>query len=367
MPQNIIHPTLYPSALPLDKVQGIIANCLAHPVAFHRIFAKISGGAANGLFLSQLWYWRDKGHDAEGWIYKTQEDWEAETCLTRREQETARRALRERGLLEECKRGLPAKLFYRLRVDALYAAIIEIGGDIKDLPARNAQPRMRETYILESPKTPTLDEQNAQARLSVSAKPVFSKTPDKPGRNRLAITETTTEIISEITTTESGVVVFSENNSVLQPLTDAGLASDCAKRLLRDFGEERCQRQLDALPHRQARDAAGTLRRAIEEDWSLPQSHIDAQKSQSRRANAARKQAEVQGQQQATQSAQEALQQAWEALSQSQRARYEAQARQDILARPMGQRLLEGSVGALMLQTEAIARFDAEHGLAVAA
>lgn len=89
-------------------------------VSYHTSVAKVVGGATPGLFLSQLLYWSGKGADPEGWIYKTQAEMEDETALTRREQETARKKLREKGVLEEDRRGLPAKLHYRIDEDRLY-------------------------------------------------------------------------------------------------------------------------------------------------------------------------------------------------------------------------------------------------------
>lgn len=97
---------------------------LRQPIAFHRVFAEITGSATFGLFLSQVFYWSDKGHAGDGWFYKTQEEWTEETCLTRYEQERARKALRELGILEEERRGVPARLYFRLDIDAL-AALIE--------------------------------------------------------------------------------------------------------------------------------------------------------------------------------------------------------------------------------------------------
>jgi len=92
---------------------------LQRPIAFHRVFADLAGGATGGLFLSQLFYWSDKGSDPDGWIYKTQAEWQEETALTRWEQERARKVLRELGILEEQRRDVPARLYYRLNVDAL--------------------------------------------------------------------------------------------------------------------------------------------------------------------------------------------------------------------------------------------------------
>jgi hypothetical protein len=92
-------------------------------VAYHPSFAAIGGSVNAGLFLAQLFYWHDRGSDPDGWIYKTQAEWEEETGLSRWEQETARRRLRERGLVEEKLAGLPARLHYRLDVEQLIALL----------------------------------------------------------------------------------------------------------------------------------------------------------------------------------------------------------------------------------------------------
>ena len=89
------------------------------PIAYHVALARISGGVTAGIFLSQLLYWTGKGKDPEGWIYKTQPEWTEETGLTRREQETARKRLRSRNILEEERRSVPARLYYRINFHML--------------------------------------------------------------------------------------------------------------------------------------------------------------------------------------------------------------------------------------------------------
>ena len=108
-----------------SKTFNLLKKLLSHPVAFHRIFASIGGGATEGLFLSQAYYWSQHTKDPEGWFYKTSEEWNEETTLTRREQETARRSLRGLGILKEKRKGQPAKLFYQVDVECLYQLIYE--------------------------------------------------------------------------------------------------------------------------------------------------------------------------------------------------------------------------------------------------
>src|SRR5262249_351774 len=89
-------------------------------VAYQRALARAVGSHSAGLLLSQLWYWSERlPAERDGWFWKTQDEIEEETVMTRWEQETARRKLRELGLLEEAKRGVPAKLWFRINRTAV--------------------------------------------------------------------------------------------------------------------------------------------------------------------------------------------------------------------------------------------------------
>jgi len=101
----------------------MLEQILQRPIAFHRIFAQISGSATSGLFLSQLWYWKDKGSDPEGWIYKSYDEWHEETLLSRSELDRARKSLKMLGILEEKKEGLPCRIYYRINETTLIEAI----------------------------------------------------------------------------------------------------------------------------------------------------------------------------------------------------------------------------------------------------
>jgi len=103
----------------------MLNQLLQRPIAFHRIFAQIAGSATGGLFLSQLWFWKDKGHDKDGWIYKTYEEWQDETLLSRSELDRARSRLRKLGILEEQKKGVPCKIYYRINETRLESELIQ--------------------------------------------------------------------------------------------------------------------------------------------------------------------------------------------------------------------------------------------------
>lgn len=93
------------------------------PVVFYAAFGRIADGAANGLFLAQALYWSARTQD--GWFWKTREAWTTETTLTRREQERARARLRALGLLQEERRGVPARMYYRIDGDRLAELLTE--------------------------------------------------------------------------------------------------------------------------------------------------------------------------------------------------------------------------------------------------
>jgi hypothetical protein len=84
-------------------------------------------GAAAGIFARQLLFWEGKGHDAEGWIYKSEDEMELETGLRRRGQREARKVLGSAGVLEEERKGLPRRLFYRVDLVRL-AEVLETSG-----------------------------------------------------------------------------------------------------------------------------------------------------------------------------------------------------------------------------------------------
>ena len=94
------------------------------PVSFHRCLVPITGGVTAALMLSQaIWTTQTIERAANGWFSRSQEQWTDETGLTRWEQETARRALRRAGLVEEKLVGMPAKLWFRVRPEAVWRAL----------------------------------------------------------------------------------------------------------------------------------------------------------------------------------------------------------------------------------------------------
>lgn len=99
-----------------------ILPLLDRPIAFQRSFIRLDIGVTAALFLSQMTYWANRSDD-DGWVYKTQEEWEEETGLSRYEQEGARKKLRSIGVLLEKRKGVPARLFYKVDNNVLYQVL----------------------------------------------------------------------------------------------------------------------------------------------------------------------------------------------------------------------------------------------------
>lgn len=87
------------------------------PIAYHRSLVKKYGLVA-GVFLGQLLFWQGKGSKGQ-WVYKTQDEMKDETGLTRSNQETARKKLLAKGILEEKLVSIPARLHYRVNLTEL--------------------------------------------------------------------------------------------------------------------------------------------------------------------------------------------------------------------------------------------------------
>jgi hypothetical protein len=88
------------------------------PIAFHPQLARLLGGINAALLFQQIAFWSntkpDSGSGHGAWIWKTQAELEVEPAMTRYEQEGARRLLRRKGVVEEKRRGVPARLHYRI-------------------------------------------------------------------------------------------------------------------------------------------------------------------------------------------------------------------------------------------------------------
>lgn len=108
------------------------------PIAYHRIYGQIAGSTTAGIMLSQLLYWWDKKY--EEYVWKTIEEFEQETGLSRWEQATAIKKLVSRGYLRVEVKGLPAKRRFYLNEEAIFAALAgKPQPELKEIPKNEPQ------------------------------------------------------------------------------------------------------------------------------------------------------------------------------------------------------------------------------------
>jgi len=108
-------------------------------------------GPSAGIFIRQLVFWTDKSMLADGWLYKTRNEMQEETGLSRRQQEKARKILTKKGVLEEDIRTVPPHhhyrvLHYRVRLAQLLEMLTEAedGDSEPDLRDAGTGPGLRD-------------------------------------------------------------------------------------------------------------------------------------------------------------------------------------------------------------------------------
>ncbi len=116
-----------PSRVNVPLQQAIEAILTDRPIAYHAALARTLRSVTAGVLLSQLLFWMPRTRDPEGWFWKTRDDIYAETALTRREQETARRVLLEAEVLEERLSGVPARVHFRINMTRLTELLVTHG------------------------------------------------------------------------------------------------------------------------------------------------------------------------------------------------------------------------------------------------
>jgi hypothetical protein len=75
-----------------------------------------------GILLCYLLYWRGRGWH-EGWVYKTIQDMQYETGLSRDQQNTAIKKLKSMGVLEVKLKGIPATRHFRVNMRLIHSLL----------------------------------------------------------------------------------------------------------------------------------------------------------------------------------------------------------------------------------------------------
>lgn len=93
----------------------LLLEVMEEPICIHRPLLTLTGSVTAALMLTYANYqMQDLPPGSDGWFCKSQDEWQAELGLSRFEQESARKILRDMEVLEEKRTGMPAKLHFRV-------------------------------------------------------------------------------------------------------------------------------------------------------------------------------------------------------------------------------------------------------------
>lgn len=129
-------------------------------IAYRPNLARLFGGVVAEIFFEQIFYWQDKADPVLG-VYKTQEELEIETGLSRKEQETARKLLREKGVLIETHKRLEHRMYYKIDCEKLDELLATLVNDT------NEHSRMPESDIREGDKVAFVNTRDYNTRLQI--------------------------------------------------------------------------------------------------------------------------------------------------------------------------------------------------------
>ncbi|MFL5342816.1 MAG: hypothetical protein ACJ8F7_22000 [Gemmataceae bacterium] len=240
-------------------------------VAYQRALAHAVGDALAGLLASQLWYWSGRQpEEREGWFFMTQEQIFAETALSRREQETSRRKLRALGILEEERRGRPARLWYRINVKRV-VQLIENAAHIKNGGIR--QSSMAESANLGDCTNPPIQSGGKRQTISKNTSKTSSKTSATAGARPERGAGATNAAAAE---------------ALIEELVAQGVGRATAEHLAREK-PDLCRRYLDYLPYAEVRTTRGAwLTSAIRDEYGPPQGYVEARRREGQKLAAGR-------------------------------------------------------------------------------
>lgn len=142
---------------------------LGRAVAYYPNLAKPLGGATSAILFSQLLYWHERAEGELG-TYKTIEEIEAETGLTRREQETACKNLEKLGVLTKTHKRLQHRMYYKLNPEAFDKAMIGFEEEDSDI-GETAEPTFPNVQNRHSGECETAIRETAKPPLDECTKP----------------------------------------------------------------------------------------------------------------------------------------------------------------------------------------------------
>lgn len=166
---------------------AVVQKILGRVVAYHAAFTLLPGVTVPGaVFLSQAFYWtrNTKAEERGGWFYKNQrgsDSWESETGLSPKQQANARRSLVEIGVLEEERRDVPAKMWYRVNCERLLELLAE---QLDDEPSGSGCNSQFYPLVDSTSSSVKSGEQDGQTLILPKGKSITKNTTKSTARNK---------------------------------------------------------------------------------------------------------------------------------------------------------------------------------------
>ncbi len=148
--------------------------CQENVIVIRRPFVAWLGHVADALLIDQALYWQDRAGDGEWW-HQSDEDVCERLCLTLHALYQARGRLIARGLMETERHGIPARIHYRVNVQAVVDGLTE--QVVPDSRTSTANPEDKDCES----KEPSIDEGGVEGVRKVTTTPTSkAKTPQPP-------------------------------------------------------------------------------------------------------------------------------------------------------------------------------------------
>ena len=106
-----------------EKIKSLFDAMNERPIAFHRVYAQITGSVTAGLLLSQLMYWSKAMNDKE--FYKTDKELCDELCFGKYELRGAKKKIEP--FVKITRKGTPAKTWYKVNKASVLRVITSCG------------------------------------------------------------------------------------------------------------------------------------------------------------------------------------------------------------------------------------------------
>lgn len=127
-----------------NRRRSPVREMLGRPITVYPVLVKLTGSVNAAIMLAQALYWMEVQHGES--FYKSVADWETETCLSRTEQEGARRLLRKLPFWVEFQQegSMNRCLHYKVDEDLLWSMLLDLVNSDRPADACAGNLRMEE-------------------------------------------------------------------------------------------------------------------------------------------------------------------------------------------------------------------------------